>query len=346
MAGFRGVLEKAAENYKALELKDVIELLGAGPEERPLLYAEADRVRSARVGEDVHLRGIIEFSNHCACLCRYCGLRKGNRAIERYRMQPDEILESARNAAGLGLKTIVLQSGEDPFYTQNILSEIIFSIKKELDVAVTLSVGVRPSDELAAFRKAGADRYLLKHETADPGLFAALRPGTFLKERVSNLRHLKDLGFQAGSGNMVGLPGQTVHTVARDLLLMRELNVEMAGIGPFIPHPGTPLGEYPPGNLHITLTTLAVARLVMPGIHLPATTALATLHRDGRRLALQCGANVIMPNVTPLKYRPHYSIYPNKTGIDREPGEAVSEAVSLIEGIGRGVGRGYGHATR
>jgi biotin synthase len=345
MSLFEKALEKAGAGSRALGREDIAALLGAGEDERPRLYTLADRVRSRRLGDAVHLRGIIEFSNHCTGTCHYCGLRWGNTEVRRYRMDPEEILETAREAAGMGLKTIVLQSGEDPYYTVEILSGLVSAIK-ELDMAVTLSVGVRSPEDLRILKEAGADRYLLKHETADPGLFARLRPGTTLEGRTSCLRLLKELGYQAGSGCMVGLPGQTIRVMARDLLLMRELEVEMAGIGPFIPHPGTPLAGSPGGTVAMTLTVLAVARLLMPDVHLPATTALGTVHAGGRGMALRCGANVIMPNVTPLRYRSHYSIYPGKSGIDRDAGASVREARDIIESAGRSVSRGYGHGPK
>ncbi|HBV99198.1 MAG: biotin synthase [Peptococcaceae bacterium BICA1-7] len=342
---FEEALAKAGENCRELSFEDIKALLGAGESERPRLYALADRVRSRLLGEEVYLRGIIEFSNYCSGACFYCGLRSGNKGVRRYRMEPSEILEAAGEAAGMGLKTIVLQSGEDPFYTVEILTGVIWEIKK-LDVAVTLSLGLRSPEDLRAFKEAGADRYLLKHETADADLFARLRPGTTLEDRVGSLRLLKRLGYQVGSGGMVGLPGQTVPAVARDLLLMRDLDVEMAGLGPFIPHPGTPLGGSPAGSLEMTLTILAVARLVLPDAHLPATTALGTINPRGRGLALRCGANVIMPNVTPQRYRSHYSIYPGKTGIDRDPFTSVREMRLLIESLGRSEGTGYGHSPK
>ncbi|MFZ5648696.1 MAG: [FeFe] hydrogenase H-cluster radical SAM maturase HydE [Bacillota bacterium] len=340
------VLEKTDNGTVSLTREDILSLLQASSAEKKLLYERADDIRYRRLGDDVHLRGIIEFSNHCYSNCLYCGLRAENRAVSRYRMDPGEILSAARTAAGMGLKTVVLQSGQDPYYTKETLVDIISAIKGELDVAVTLSLGIRPESELVAFREAGADRYLLKHETADPDLFAALRPGTGLGERIGCLRALKDMGYQVGSGNIIGLPGQTADTLARDLLLLRELDVEMAGIGPFVPNPDTPLGSYPRGGLEATLTAIAVARLLLPQAHIPATTALGTMHPHGRRLALQCGANVVMPNVTPRKYRPHYSIYPNKLGYDKDPQISVDEIRSFVLDMGRVPGSGYGHSPR
>ena len=201
------------------------------------------------MGNDVHLRGIIEFSNYCVKNCLYCGLRRDNNTLERYRMTLEEIMEAAQAGAQAGLKTIVLQSGEDPFFTAETLARLIRRVKDELDVAVTMSVGDRTKEEYALMRQAGADRYLLKHETADPELFSRLRPGTTLDGRIKRLIWLKELGFQVGSGGMIGLPWQTVDSLAEDILLLRRLDVEMAGFGPFIPHSDTPLAGCTGGSV-------------------------------------------------------------------------------------------------
>lgn len=344
--GFETLLKKINDEREKLSKEDLVAILWASPMEKEMLYKQANAVRSRVMGDEVHLRGIIEFSNHCTENCLYCGLRKGNRILSRYRMEPGEILEAAREAAKWGLKTIVLQSGQDPYYTGEILSRLVFEIKSRLDVAVTLSLGIRSREDLMQLKKAGADRYLMKHETADPELFAAMRPGTTFKDRLNCIHTLKELGYQVGSGNMVGLPGQTTATLARDLILLRDLDVEMAGIGPFVPNPATPLGGSPAGSVDVTLTVLAVARLLLPMAHLPATTALETMHKQGRRLALECGANVIMPNVTPLKYRRDYAIYPNKAGCKLEPRDSVIEIRRLVENVGRRIGEGYGHSPK
>ncbi len=343
---FLKALEKAKTSGGTLNKEDILVLLSAGPAEARELFAAADAVRARFLGEEVHLRGLIEFSNYCTKNCLYCGLRRDNKKLARYRLTPDEILSAARKTASFGLKTVVLQSGEDPFYKGDVLAGIISQIKDELDVAVTLSVGDRTKEEYALFRRAGADRYLLKHETSDPELFAALRPGTKLEERLLRLEWLKELGYQVGSGNMVGLPGQTLNSLAGDIHLMRELDVEMAGIGPFIPHKDTPLGDCAGGTLEVTLKVLAVTRLVLPYTHLPATTAAATVHPKGRELALKCGANVIMPNMTPVAYRPNYSIYPGKLGSDNTPEDSLSHALADIKKAGRRPGKGYGHYTK
>jgi biotin synthase len=328
------------ENFEEPSRQEICGLLATDRED--LIFAAADRMRGRCVGNEVHLRGIIEFSNHCAKNCFYCGLRSDNAKLQRYRMAADEIVSNARTAKGLGLKTVILQSGEDPFYSAEALSDVIRRIKSESDVAVTVSVGDRPKKEYELFRKAGADRFLLKHETADPELFARLRPGTRLSERIERLRLLKELGFQVGAGNIVGLPGQTLESLAEDILLMKHLDVDMAGIGPFIPHPDTPLAESKPGSVDLVLRVLAVSRLVMPYCHLPATTALATLDPQGRERALACGANVIMPDITPLPYKKLYEIYPGKACVAEEAAECLPCMAGLIGRMGRTIAVDHG----
>ena len=339
---FAEALERAADG-RELSREDLQVLLGADEQESASLFELADEVRSRFVGEDVHLRGLIEFSNYCAGNCLYCGLRKNNRRLVRYRMSPAEIRGSARRAAGLGCRTIVLQSGEDGFYTAAVLADLISRLKEELDVAITLSIGDRTWAEYALLKEAGADRYLLKYETSDPCLFSALRPGTTLEERLKRIAWLKELGYQVGSGNIVGLPGQSLETLVGDILLLRGMGVEMAGIGPFIPGDRTPLGRFPPGTLEQVLKTLALARLVLPRAHLPATTATATLDARSRARALKCGANVIMPNMTPLPYRGDYRIYPGKDGLGEMPEESYAKAVRTVKSAGRRVARDFGH---
>lgn len=329
-----------------LEQEHVIALLSAGPHESEELFVLADEVRRHYVGDQVHLRGIIEFSNYCSRQCHYCGLRFGNQKVRRYRLSAADIIITAFNARRAGFQTVVLQSGEDSFYSADRLVYIIRRIKKETAMAVTISVGERSCRDYQKMREAGADRYLIKQETSDPALFARLRPLTTLQGRLQCLKWLKELGYETGSGNMVGLPGQTLVTLARDLELMRELDVDMAGIGPFLPHPDTPLAQKPAGTAEMALKVLAVARLMMPDINLPATTAIETLHPQGRKLALQCGANVIMPNITPQACREHYSIYPHKAGGEGEIGEIIFAVKRLIYELGRDVGRGYGNREK
>ena len=343
---FRSVLDKAANGHE-LTREDVVTLLQALPgEEEEQLYQLADKVRQKNFGDAVHLRGIIEFSNYCRNDCHYCGLRRSNKDIKRYRITLEEILETARHAAALGYGTIVLQAGEDLYYTGEELAEIIRQVKEAGNFAITVCVGDRSREDYELMKRAGADRYLLKHETADPELYAKLRPGTSLGERIKRLKWLRELGFQVGSGNMVGLPGQTVETLAEDILLLKELDVEMAGIGPFIPHHQTPLKDCSSGDLKLTLKALAVARLVLPQTHLPATTAVGTLHPEGRKMALGCGANVIMPNLSPATYREMYQIYPEKAGSKEDADESHERITALVKEVGRQISTGRGDSPK
>jgi len=307
------------------------------------LFVAADKVRSSYMGEEVHFRGIIEFSNHCLRNCLYCGLRRNNDKIRRYRMSPGEIINACDKAAAAGFKTIVLQSGEDTYYSTELLMDLISQIKQRHDVAVTLSLGERSVEFYKSLRHAGADRYLLKHETSDPDLFARLRPGTNLHRRLECLKHLKKLGFEVGSGNMVGLPGQEAKTLAEDILLMQELNVDMAGVGPFIPSEYTPLARHPRGGLFPTLKVIALTRLVLPRVNIPATTALGTIHPRGREMALRCGANVIMPNITPPEFRRHYQIYPGKESLISGSGK-LENLQNLVRSLGRKISQNKGSA--
>ncbi|MGQ9524098.1 MAG: [FeFe] hydrogenase H-cluster radical SAM maturase HydE [Armatimonadota bacterium] len=345
MTTFSRALNKALDGSE-LTRRDLIALLSAEGGEVTQLHSAAEDVTLQVFGDEVHLRAVIEFSNHCVRNCLYCGLRTGNRSLARYRMSEEEVLEAAGHAASLGYRTVVLQSGEDPWYTADRLCTIVRKIKARHDVAVTLCIGERPKEEYAALRSAGADRFLLKHETADPELYAALHPGTGLAERVQCLHWLRDCGYQVGSGNIVGLPGQTIEALASDILLMRELGVEMAGIGPFIPHGSTPLAQYPRGSLELTLKVLATARLAMPDCMLPATTAVGTIHPQGRQMALRAGANVVMPNVTPMRFRDKYEIYPGKICVGEDAAHCRGCVEALVRSVGRRVSGGYGHSPR
>jgi len=283
-------------------------------------------------------------------------LRAGNENLVRYRMLADEIIESAQQAVNFGYGTVVLQAGEDYGISTEWLAKIVRQIKKETPLAVTLSLGERPDKDLAAWRKAGADRYLLRFETTDRNLFDEIHPplANHVCDRIAILRRLREFGFEVGSGIMVGIPGQTYASVANDIALFRELDLDMIGIGPFIPHPQTPLGsgfnifplvngEQVPNNELMVYKVVALTRLVRPDANIPATTALATINKkNGRELGLQRGANVFMPNLTPLKYRRLYEIYPNKACI-AETGDACNGCLGLrIKGIGRHLGRGAG----
>jgi biotin synthase len=321
------------------------------------LWREADRIRREQVGDEVHLRGLLEISNFCDRACLYCGIRRPNVDLERYRMTPGEILAGAREAAARGYGTVVMQSGEDPALDVDALCEVIRAIKRETPLAVTLSLGERTCAELRACRHAGADRYLLRFETSNLDLLYELHPPRAAEtkdHRLSLLRLLRDMGFEVGSGVMVGLPGQTHADLARDVLLFQQLDLDMIGIGPYIPHPHTPLfdrlvtADQPcPGQAAADeLTTykmLALARWACPRANIPSTTALATINPlVGQLLGLQRGANVVMPNLTPLKYRRQYEIYPNKAGSRRTPDESDVVAREQIVALGRRVGTGRG----
>ena len=339
---FFSVLEKAKVS-SALRREALVTLLSATEEQIPQLMAAADAVRLQTVGNQVHLRGIIEFSSYCSQRCCYCGLRADNKQIQRYRLTPEQILDTARAAVETGYRTLVLQSGEDALFSEQHIAELTAEIKK-MGVAVTLSCGERSYETYQLWREAGADRYLIKQETADPALYRCLRPGHTLQQRLQCQHWLKELGYQVGSGCMIGLPGQTVETLARDLQLMKEMHIDMSGMGPFIPHPQTPLGQNHTGSVSMTIKMLATARLFMPWLLLPATTALASLHPQGRELALRAGANVIMPNVSPEAFRTLYQIYPGKLNTRNSMADYRAEITTLIEKEGRSVALDLGHS--
>lgn len=312
---------------------------------------EALRVRAESTclevfDRDVHLRGIIEFSNYCRQDCLYCGLRRSNASQRRYRMDPKEIVRAAENAVALGYKTIVLQSGEDLYYSARDIAHLIEAIKSRLDVAVTLSLGQRDKAAYRSWAAAGADRYLMRHETSNPVLYAYMHPGHALDERLDHLHTLRDLEFQIGAGNMVGIPGQTVEDIANDLLLMKQLEVDMAGIGPFVPNPATPLGNARGGTLDLVFREIALLRVLLPETMIPSTTALDTLDPHGREMALRWGANVVMPNVTPTKYRRMYSLYPGKTCVDENPEQSANCMRLRIQARDRRIAAGHGHSPR
>jgi biotin synthase len=328
------------------------------PSELKLLWSLADRVRRQEVGDAVQLRGLVEVSNHCARQCHYCGIRAGNAKLSRYRMSLDEVLACARQARRLGYGTVVLQAGEDPGLGSAWVAEAVRRIKAETGLALTLSLGERSLAELAAWREAGADRYLMRFETGNARLFASIhppaRPGQAC-DRLALLLQLRSLGYEVGSGILIGIPGQTYADLALDIRLFHELELDMIGVGPFIPHPDTPLGQAPapapalegqvPNTELMTYKVLALARLMRPQANLPSTTALATLNlAAGRELGLQRGANVLMPNLTPPKYRPLYEIYPAKACI-RETAEQCHACVGArLRRIGRRIGSGPGSA--
>jgi biotin synthase len=320
------------------------------------LWQAADRVRQDNVGGDVHLRGLVELSNYCVRLCGYCGLRAPNRQIERYRMTEDEVIECANKAIQFGYGTLVIQSGEDPGLTCDWLVKLIRRLKAETPLAVTLSLGEREESELAAWRAAGADRYLLRFETSNRRLYEAIHPpqNGNVSDRLAILRKLRELGYEVGSGAMIGIPGQTYDDLADDIELFATLDLDMIGVGPYLVHPETPLAdpqnrimvsaeEQVPATELMTYKGLALTRLKCPRANIPATTALATLNiAQGRELGLERGANIVMPNLTPVKYRINYEIYPAKACIRETSDQCNACLTRRIASIGRQVGAGRG----
>ena len=341
------MLIDSLKNQKAFEKSLIVDLLNSSDEKLwNEIYAMADSLREKYMGNAVHLRGIIEFSNICKRSCSYCGLQKENKQQHRYRMMPDEILECVSAIAALGIKTIVLQSGEDNFYSLDMLTDLIKKIKLNHDVAITLSIGEKTKEEYQALRDAGADRYLLRHETACPELYNKLHPDSCFEDRVKCIKYLFEVGFQVGIGAMIGLPGQTISNMADDILLLQKFQPDMIGTGPFIPNDETPLKGSQGGTIEQTLKMTALARIACPKAHIPATTATGTIDKFGREKALHVGANVVMPNFTPEQYRVHYAIYPNKRCITEDGHKCNTCIRRMIIKEGRTIATDHGHAVR
>ena len=336
------IIEKAVQSHSLT--REEISVILKDDSINDFLFKAADKVRQKYVGDEVHLRGLIEFSNICRCNCKYCGLRKDNNLVKRYRMDIEEILNLAQRAKQYGYRTIVLQSGEDAFFSKEKMCEIIKEIKK-LDFAITLSIGEKTFEEYKAYKAAGADRYLLRIETTDKNLYEKMHPSMSFDNRVRCLYDLKKAGFETGTGCLVGLPSQTIESLADDILFFKELDADMIGLGPFIPNPQTPLKDEKTGDLILSIKVMAVTRLLLPDINIPATTAMETLQPDGRIMALKSGANVVMPNVTCEDCKQKYEIYPGKAGLNNSPEEYKRVITSKIEAIGRTISDGYGFRT-
>ncbi len=330
------------------------------PERLETLWRLADETRRRYVGDEVHLRGLLEISNCCVRACAYCGIRGPNHAVQRYRLTEDVILEGARKAEVFGYGTLVLQSGEDYGVETAWLAGVLRRIRVETSLAaITLSLGERPDEDLVAWREAGADRYLLRFETSDETLYRRIHPDLpgRVSDRLAMLRRLQILGYEAGTGIMVGLPGQTHTSIADDIELFRGMDMDMIGIGPYLPHPATPLGEeyarrqasgaWPadqaPNSELMTCKVVALTRLARPDANLPATTALSLADRaSGRAHGLQRGANVVMPNLTPVEERARYEIYPQKADVHESAEVINAQLQTLLEELGRRVGSGAG----
>lgn len=306
------LIDKIVQTQRA-SAEELVEILQSGADS--YLFQKADEVCRRHHGNVVKIRSILEFSNYCRRTCRYCGINAANQNCKRYRMTEQEMLETAIDAYRAGYQTIVLQSGEDLSYTAEALSHLIRQIKSHCsDMAITLSIGERPIKEYRLFREAGVDRYLIKQEVSDPQIYRNLHPDSCLAKRIRCLSDLKSLGFETGSGFMIGLPGQTFHTIAQDILLLQSIPCDMAGIGPFIPHPDTELKALSPGDTHLTKQAVALTRLLLPAANLPATTSLGVLDREEKESIFSCGANVIMKKVTPWNHRRQYALYPADFG--------------------------------
>lgn len=323
------------------------------------LWGLADQERARSVGDCVHLRGLVEISNHCVRSCTYCGISTANAALRRYRMSSDEIMACARQAVLFGYGTLVLQAGEDPGLEAHWVADLVRAVKEETGLAVTLSLGEQVPAALALWRSSGADRYLLRFETSDRELFRRIHPPCKDRnacDRLALLRTIKSLDYETGSGIMVGIPGQTRASIARDLELFRELDLDMIGIGPYIAHPASRMcreglpdagDDQVPATEQMACIVVALARLVCPEANIPSTTALATVNSlHGRAHGLQRGANVCMPNLTPPQYRCLYEIYPNKAGSSSTPEGSHSSVFATLAALGRPAGQGPGRRCR
>ena len=314
------------------------------------LVQNADKVRRTFVGDEVHLRAIVEISNRCVRNCLYCGLRRGHGALPRYRMDEKTILSLGRRVAELGFPTIVLQAGEDPSWSAEEIAGIIEKLRLQFGLTVTLSLGERSANDYKIWFAAGAQRYLLKHETSDPELYRRLHPDLAIENRLRCLENLKQIGFQVGSGIMIGLPGQTLESLSEDILLFKKMDIDMMGIGPFVPNPETPapklFGRFPFAHdpEELTYRVIALTRLVTQDTMIPATTALSTVnpHR-GRALGLLCGANVIMPNATPPEFREKYAIYPKPAKTVQPIEIQLKKIRELLRSLNRTIATGPGH---
>ena len=325
------------EESRELTREEWAELIsGRTPEIAEALFRRAEAVRIRHYGRDVYIRGLIEFTNYCRNDCLYCGIRRSNPHAQRYRLTKEEILACCAHGWDLGFRTFVLQGGEDGWYTDERLSGIVSSIRERWpECAVTLSVGERSYESYRLLREAGADRYLLRHETYDDAHYRRLHPPELSPVRRKQcLRDLKALGYQVGTGFMVGSPYQTAENLADDMLFLKELNPQMVGIGPFIPHHDTPFSDRPAGTMELTLFLLGLIRLLLPKVLLPATTALGTIAPDGRERGILAGANVVMPNLSPASVREKYLLYDNKLCTGSEAAESLNDLKARMESVG------------
>lgn len=338
----RALIEKLEKNRRLEEEEYAALILAADGEE--LLFERARETARKVFGKGIYIRGLIEFTNYCKNDCYYCGIRMSNRSIQRYRLTPGQILDCCKIGRELGFYTFVLQGGEDGSVKDEEMAEIVGRIKERYpDCAVTLSIGERSRESYALLKAAGADRYLLRHETADPVHYAQLHPKKLsLENRIRCLYDLKELGFQVGTGFMVGSPGQTARHLAKDLMFIQKFEPQMVGIGPFIPHKDTPFGKEKAGTMELTLRMIAILRLMLPNALIPATTALGTIHPQGREKGILAGANVVMPNLSPRDVRQKYLLYNDKISTGEEAAEGKALLEKRLEAIGYYIEAGRG----
>ena len=331
-------------NLTDSELLDLITNISS--QDREYLFECARNKAREKYSHNVYLRGLIEISSYCKNDCYYCGLRASNKCAERYRLDKSQILECCKTGYELGLRTFVLQGGEDMHYTDEILVDIISTIRKSYpDCAITLSLGEKSVTSYQKYFDAGANRYLLRHEAYSSDLYSKLHPKNLnIETRLDCLKNLKQIGFQTGCGFMVGAPYQTYEHIVKDLRFIKDFQPEMVGIGPFLPHSDTPFGEEQAGSVYLTLTLLAVVRLLVPTVLLPATTALSTASEDGLVLGVRAGANVVMPNLSPVDNRKKYELYNNKLYSNAESAQAKAELEKRIKSIGYEVVEARGDA--
>ena len=330
------IIEKLKKEQTATKEELVFLLENITDEELKVLRRKAQVTTIMNFRKDIYIRGLIEISNYCKNDCLYCGIRRSNKNAVRYRLTKEQILSCCDLGYELGFRTFVMQGGEDPYFTDEVMCDIIHEVKsKNPDCAITLSLGERGKESFKRLYDAGADRYLLRHETADPGHYNKLHPPELKYEnRIRSLFELKEIGFQTGAGFMVGSPFQTTENLANDLLFIKELEPQMCGIGPFIPHKDTVFADKPHGSLRLTLILLSIIRLMHPKILLPATTALGTIDPKGRELGILHGANVVMPNLSPQEHRADYALYDNKACTGEEAAECIQCLSRRLNSIG------------
>lgn len=331
-------------DLSCLTKKELADLISQNTDPKYLSYARELKIK--HFGKSIYVRGLIEFTNYCKNNCFYCGIRCDNKNALRYRLTKKQILDCCNNGYNLGFRTFVLQGGEDLEFSNTALCDIVYEIKNKFnDCAVTLSVGEKSYEDYKALKSAGADRYLLRHETADCEHYGKLHPKNMsLKNRKECLYNLKELGFQTGAGFMVGSPYQTSENLADDLLFLKELQPDMVGIGPFIPHNDTIFKDYSPGTLDLTVKMIALTRILLPKVLLPSTTALSTIAEDGRERGFMAGANVVMPNLTPEDFRENYSLYNNKLSSGAESGNGLDELKKCAESCSMELDMGIGNS--